>query len=402
VIHHALAAKSRVMMAYPESDIQTSAVASASHRGWGVLLLLLSLGLSGCLLTSHSSEDRSPEEGNPVLRREFSHRAMGTRFRIVVVGAQAGDSGSSARKAFDRIDEIEAVASDWDRNSEIRVWCRAAPHLKPVPISEDLARLLEHSFQIHEQSEGRFDISLGSLSRLWRRCFLAGRLPSAESLERAFLQTGMDFIEWDGSRARLTKAGIGLDLGGIAKGYAIDQALEVMKQAGYPHTLVDGGGDLAFGPPHARSEGWKITLPSGDRKFAEAGALATSGDTEKTIEIAGQRYSHILDPKTGLGVLNSAVVTVSAETATVADAWATACSVPGSWPPGGEPGRSGFPKAIQRILMTGEVQNWGNLPPLTPPEASTGTGGSDSGSVPLVQPEGSGIPKSIKTERKST
>lgn len=402
MIRHALAAKSEVMMAYPDSDIQTSAMASPPLWGSGLLLLLLIPILCGCSVWQQSLQTPDPGQEKPLLRREFSHLAMGTRFRIVVVGEPGNDLQMTARRAFDRIDQIEAVASDWNRDSEIRTLCRTAPHPQPVVISDDLARLLRHSLEIHKLSEGRFDISLGSLSRLWRRCFLAGRLPTEENLQRAIGMTGMNYIELEKTGARLTKAGISVDFGGIAKGYAVDQALEVMVQGGYPHTLVDGGGDLAFGPPHGDSGGWRITLPSGRRIFMEPGAIATSGDTEKFVEVDGDRYSHILDPNTGLGLRNSAVVTVFADSAMLADAWATACSVPGPWPLAGEPGSGGLPRAVERIPIGGETQYWGELPLLVDPQVQTGTGGEDSVSVPLSEPEGSGIPKIMKTERIST
>lgn len=365
------------MMAYPETDIQSSSAASESDRlhnqcryprfripvpaKWLLGMLVFGL-LTGCALQNTVTP---PEMGNDIeepMRTEFRHVAMGTLFRIVVVGQSAVDPGNAVKEAFARIDEIEAVASDWNKESEIREWCRSAPHPEPVPVSADLATLLRHSFTIHEQSEGHFDISMGSLTRLWRRCFLANRLPSESDLERAFLQTGMKFIELKGREAWLTKGGVGLDLGGIAKGYAVDQALKLMIDRGHPHTLVDGGGDLAFSVPHSDSAGWRIVLPSGPRRFDTAGAVATSGDSEKYVEIDGHRYSHILDPQTGLGLKDSSLVTVVATSATIADAWATACSVPGVWPPANKSEMKDYPLGLEKLSVSGEVESWGVFP----------------------------------------
>ena len=289
----------------------------------------------------------------------------------------------AAREAFDRIDAIEEVASDWNRESEIRSWCRSAPHDQLLPISEDLATLLQKSLQIHEQTQGRFDISLGTLTRLWRRCFLAKKLPSPADLQEARRQTGMKFIELEGRFARLSEVAIDIDLGGIAKGYAVDEALQIMQVSGFRHSLVDGGGDIAFGPPAIGSAGWKIVLPSGPRRLICAGAVATSGDTERSVEIGGERYSHILNPFTGMGIRNSAMVTVFADNATSADAFATAYSIPGHWPPDGTPGAEGSPVAIECLSsQTEQKRLWGELPGRLDLTGVPGTGEEDSGSVP--------------------
>lgn len=369
-------------MAYPETDIQSSSISSESDRlghqcpfptirnpvpGYWLFGLLVFGLLTGCALQNPVTPLDVGAGGEEPPRTEYRHIAMGTLFRIVVVGHFHGDPENAVKEAFARIDEVEKVASDWNRESEIRTWCRSAPHSDPVSVSADLALLLRHSFDMHDLSEGRFDISLGSLTRLWRRCFLAGRLPSESDLERAFRHTGMNFIELKGRKARLTKGGVGLDLGGIAKGYAVDQALQLMIDRGYSHTLIDGGGDLAFSAPHPDSAGWRIVLPSGPRRFKSAGAVATSGDSEKHVEIEGRRYSHILDPKTGLGLEESPVVTVVASSATVADAWATACSVRGGWPPAGKSEMKGIPLGVEKISVSGEVESWGKFPdPVVP------------------------------------
>lgn len=369
------------MMAYTESHIQTSAAASWDH--WSMTLLLLLGLLSGCAGHQRASQIKQVQDSDVLVRSEYRHSAMGTLFRIVVYSDKGGNPAIAAKEAFDRVDEIEVVASDWNRESEIRTLCQSAPHEQMVPVSADLANLLQKSVKIHQQTQGRFDISMGALTRLWRRCFLAKRLPTDSDLEQARRQTGMQFIELDGGYAGLSEVAIDIDLGGIAKGYAVDEALKIMQASGYRHSLVDGGGDMAFGPPAADTTGWKILLPSGPRRVTTAGAVATSGDTQRNMEIDGEKYSHILNPLTGMGIRNSAMVTVFAEDAATADAYATAYSVPGHWPPDGIPGLGGSPVAIECLYSQPEKkQRWGVMPGQIDLRGTTGTGEGDSRSVP--------------------
>jgi len=235
---------------------------------------------------------------------------------------------ASVESAFARIDEIEKVASDWDRNSEVRVLCRSVPHIEPMKMSDDLRRILSLSQMIYERSSGRFDVTLGGWTRLWRRCHKAGRIPSPEELAKASVGQGMHHLQLSDQGIYCTASQLALDLGGIAKGFAVDEALKVMIDHGYPHSLVDGGGDIAFGPPAPSSKGWIIESPSGVFQFDQAGAVATSGDSARYIEVGGVRYSHILDPRTGFGLQSSRTITVYSRSCAEADAMATALSIP--------------------------------------------------------------------------
>jgi FAD:protein FMN transferase len=135
----------------------------------------------------------------------------------------------------------------------------------------------------------------------------------------------------------LKVSGMKLDLGGIAKGYALDEAQRVLKSHAIAHALVSGGGDMALSKPPPGQRGWKIEiapldLPNAPPKryvlLADCG-LATSGDVFQKLEIDGRRYSHIVDPRTGIGLTDHSLVTVIAPTCTIADATATAVSVLG-------------------------------------------------------------------------
>ena len=178
-------------------------------------------------------------------------------------------------------------------------------------------------------------MTVGPLTRLWRVARRNGKLPSESRLSEALAATGHAHLETDTERkrARLTQPGMRLDLGGIAKGYAVDQVLETLVTHGISCALVDGGGDLrVLGQPPG-SDGWRITV----QDLASEGnteihyltdiAVATSGDLYQTVKIGEREFSHIIDPTTGLGLEIRRSVTVHAPDAMTADALASALSV---------------------------------------------------------------------------
>ena len=179
-------------------------------------------------------------------------------------------------------------------------------------------------------------MTLGPLTRLWRESRRARALPSADALASARRAAGFAHLHLDPARqtATLLRPGMALDLGGIAKGYAADAALDLLTRLGFPAAMVSASGDLALGDPPPGKRGWSIELaPFGDATATRTtlvlahAAVSTSGDAEQFVEIGGVRFSHIVDPATGLGLTRSVAVTVVARRATVADALATACSV---------------------------------------------------------------------------
>jgi len=120
---------------------------------------------------------------------------------------------------------------------------------------------------------------------------------------------------------------MGLDLGGIAKGYAADAALAELRARGLHRALVDGGGDLALGAPPPGSDGWRIALPQGERLVLADAGVATSGDRHRYLEVDGVRYAHVVDPRSGVGVRQAPTVTVIAPDGTTADVLASALTV---------------------------------------------------------------------------
>ena len=278
----------------------------------------------------------------PLSRFEFHRKAMGVDFTVVLYGAKKGAANSAATAALDRVTLIDSICSDYQASSELRRLCARAKAGQVMPISHDLARVLERAQQIAKRSGGAFDVTVGPLTKLWRRARRKKQLPPRGRFRQARELVGYRLLEVDG-RGRtliLKRAGMQLDLGGIAKGYAVDRAMEVLALRGFTRSLVDGSGDLAVGDPPPGRKGWKVEVESlavpgkAGRESAVVlelsnTAIATSGDAYQSVTIDGRRYSHILDPRTGLGLATSSSVTVIAADATTADALASAISVMG-------------------------------------------------------------------------
>jgi thiamine biosynthesis lipoprotein len=275
----------------------------------------------------------------PALARfEFSELHMGTQFKIILYceGSQAANIASNA---FKRIGEIDAITSDYLETSELMLVCRTAAGRKSR-VSNDLFRVLEKSQEIAERSDGAFDVTIGPVVRLWRRARRVGELPEPLRLAQAMDLIGYRLLHLDpaSSSVTLDRAGMLLDLGGIAKGYAVDEAMALLKQKGVTQALIAGGGDIlvSAGPPG--SQCWVVAIaplehsnePRERYLCLRDQAVSTSGDAQQYVEIGGVRYSHIVDPKTGLGLKGHNSVTVVAPNCTTSDALATAASVLGA------------------------------------------------------------------------
>jgi FAD:protein FMN transferase len=203
-------------------------------------------------------------------------------------------------------------------------------------LTPDLFTVLDRSLHYSKISQGAFDITAGPLVELWRRARRDKRLPGQKSLKEARKLVGYSkiILDRDARTARLRATGMKLDLGGIAKGYAVDQALAVLSRRGIRSALVALGGDVAVSAAPPALSGWRIAIrsPISPEEFDEELILrhcgvSTSGDTEQFMELDGIRYSHIVDPRTGWSLRDSPMVSVIAPDSTTADALATALSV---------------------------------------------------------------------------
>ena len=275
----------------------------------------------------------------PLTRFEFHRKAMGVDFTVVLYGSQMGAANTAAKAALDRVTQLDGICSDYQASSELRRLCAQARPGQPVPVSEDLVRVLDLSQRISKSSRGAFDVTVGPLTKLWRRARRQKALPPADRLKQARSLVGYRLVSVDRPARRVTlkRGGMRLDLGGIAKGYAVDRAMEILARRGFTQAMVDGSGDLAVGDPPPGRPGWRVavaSLENPDKRPVEVlelanVAVATSGDAYQSVTISGTRYSHILDPRTGLGLATSSSVTVIAADAATADAMASAVSVLG-------------------------------------------------------------------------
>lgn len=273
-------------------------------------------------------------------RFEFVQPHMGTVFRIVFYTSDDPSAQRAAEAAFSRIAELDHIMSDYQASSELMQLCRHAGG-PPVHVSEDLYRVLSAAQEIARESDGAFDVTVGPLVRLWRRARRQHELPEQARLVQALALVGYKKLRLDAQAhtAQLLKSGMLLDLGGIAKGYAADETLRVLKRHSIDRALVAGGGDIAVSrePPDNASAGWRIAVASLDwpkdqpnRYVAlRDGGISTSGDLEQHVDIDGTRYSHIVNPKTGRALTGRSSVTVMARNGMTADALATAVSVLG-------------------------------------------------------------------------
>jgi thiamine biosynthesis lipoprotein len=275
----------------------------------------------------------APRAHEPDLARfEFTSPHMGTMFSITLYAPDHPAAEQAAEDAFRRVAQLEDVMSDYMADSELMRLC-AAPVGQPVPVSDDLWRVLERAQELSNVTDGAFDISAGQFTRLWRFSRKRGELPSDTALAAASDTLGSRHLKIDPATRTVTlrAPNMRLDLGGIAKGFAADEALEVLKRAGFPRALVAASGDIRAGDPPPGKPGWSVAVEAlkAESLLLSNAAVSTSGDSEQFVEIGGVRYSHIVSPFTGLGLTNRIQCTVMAPDATTSDALATACCVLG-------------------------------------------------------------------------
>ncbi len=297
---------------------------------WRILLLLPLGWLAGC---------RTAPPPTELHRYELSSPHMGTLFRITLFAPSPAAAEAAAREAFQRVAALEDIMSDYQADSELMLLA-GQPWGRPVSVSEDLFQVLQRAQDFAARSRGAFDVTMGPYVRLWRFARKRKRLPAAAELASASRSVGFQHLRLDSRQraATLLAPGMRLDLGGIAKGYAADEALKILRRHGLPRALVAASGDLALGDPPPGARGWKVGIAALEERGAERlervielcnAGISTSGGTEQFIEIDGRRYSHILDPRTGLGLTNRIQATVIAANATTTDAMATAVCVLG-------------------------------------------------------------------------
>ena len=264
---------------------------------------------------------------------QFSEPHMGSLCTIRLVASDEQKAGDAAKAAFARVEQINQCASDYLPESELSRFNKAPDH-QAIPVSDDLFALLKNSARTSELTGGAFDITCVYAVQNWRRAKRQKKLPTPEQTKHAIEMTDWRALVLDESShtATKTKDGLMIDLGGIGKGYAANEALIVLKKLGINRAIVAASGDMAIGDPPPGKDGWDVSLrtfekPEDEDKLIHLRlkncGVSTSGDLHQFLELDGKRYTHIIDPKTGLGLTRRIACTVIAPTAFDADAFDT-------------------------------------------------------------------------------
>lgn len=296
-------------------------------------------------------------------RLEYTRLVMGVQCRIVLYAPDRAAGDDAARAAFAELARLERIFSDYRDTSEVSALARHAG-TQPMRVSPELIEILQDADRVHRATGGVFDVTVGPVSRLWREARRVGTPPDPFELADALALVGASSLHLDpeAGTVLLEHPGMSLDLGGIAKGYSVQQALGVLRERGVRRALVALAGDLALGDPPPGRRGWRIALPCPAEPLgagalqpllhtAGAGAfqpplhvatnarpvttsllqantcISTSGPEEQSIEVDGRRLSHIIDPRTGMGGESPVTVTVIAPRGAIADALASALTL---------------------------------------------------------------------------
>jgi thiamine biosynthesis lipoprotein len=258
---------------------------------------------------------------------------MGTRVRIIVYARSPEEAQRGQAAAFAKIKLVDQLMSDYNPESELSKLSASAGS-GPQRVSPELFDVLQASLRTAELSDGTFDITAGPLVRLWRRSRKDGKLPSPVEIAaaKALVDYRQLVLDTQQRTAELKKPGMLLDVGGIAKGYACDIALAALRDCGMPIALVDTGGGMALGDPPPGRPGWRIGMIGDSSRVLVLSncGVSTSGDIEQFVEIDGKRYSHVIDPATGLGLTNRAMATVIAPDGLTSDALDTPICIMGA------------------------------------------------------------------------
>lgn len=283
------------------------------------------ISILGALLLFTGGGPCLAQESSTPGRYAYESLHMGTTFRIVAYADDGFHANQAAQEAFTHVARLDSLFSDYRPDSEVSLLARRSEAEGCVTVSGELWALLLEAQRWSERTDGLFDVTIAPLSRLWRWSARRGALPGPDRIHAARAAVGFVDLTLDAVDPCVTfeRPGMSLDLGGIAKGFAADAMLAILKRHGIEAALIDAGGDIVVGAPPPSFRGWLVALPGGDSLRIANAAIATSGDTERHVLVDGVRYAHIVDPRTGFGVIDAPTVTVVAPTGTSADVLAS-------------------------------------------------------------------------------
>ncbi len=280
----------------------------------------------GCAPRRIQTTTVSPSE----VQARFTQLVMASPMRITVNARDAEHARTAASAAYARAIEVENALSDWQPNSAV---CRLPEHAgQPTVVTGDLATALEWSSAVQRATDGAFDPALGALTQLWREARASGTRPSDALAAQARARSGWSHVRWNGDTRTIEFDcdGVRLDFGGIGKGLASTEALMTLEREGCLIALVSLDGDVACGAAPNGRTGWRVRVDSG--VDGDPGcllsvthcAVSTSGDRQQSMEVDGERITHIIDPLTVAPRQGHFAATVVAPHGATADALATA------------------------------------------------------------------------------
>ena len=271
-------------------------------------------------------------------RFSFTRGKMGSPFTIIMYASDSAQATTIAEQSFQLVDSLVLIFSDYIDSSELNRLCAAAgPRNTPMVISPALFEILALSKYGYEKSNETFDITLGPVTRLWRKARKENVFPSKSVVQGKLSLTGFQKLRLNkkNKTAHLLQKGMQLDLGGIAQGYIAQQVIDLIKRNNIKDALVDVSGDIiAIGAPTGK-RGWTVGVNAPGKGeellkrtlLVSNKAVTTSGDLYQYMYHNGKKYSHIVDPKTGYGITSQRNVTVIASDGTTADWLTKACSL---------------------------------------------------------------------------
>jgi thiamine biosynthesis lipoprotein len=266
----------------------------------------------------------------------FSQMKLGSAFNLILFTDDSIKAVGLANRSFALIDSFNHLYSDYDSTSELsKINANAGKGKQRV--SPAMWDLILQSKLAYTRSNGAYDITVGSLSQLWRKLRKEKIFPAKKMVDEKRKTVGFNKILIDKNQLSITLplTGMRLDLGGIAKGYIAQKVIDFLTQNGVVQALADAGGDMVMSHAPGNHSGWVIgvnipettddLLPK--KLSLQNIAVATSGDAFQYMEHNGLKYSHIIDPRTGYGIHSQRNVTVIAQNGADADWLATACSI---------------------------------------------------------------------------
>ena len=294
-------------------------------------ILLVLITLLSIAPFAHGQGSKAMEAHHKILK------LMGSRFEITAVHEDAQMAWDGINAAIDEITRIEQLISSWDSNSQTSAINQQAG-IEAVTVDKELFDLTTRSLKVSKLTGGVFDISFGSIEKVWSFDGTMTEMPSPEKVAASVAKINYENIILDrtNSTVFLKEKGMKIGFGAIGKGYAANRAKMVMQDMGIQHGLVNAGGDLIAWGKQADSNDWKVAIADPKQQSEvlvwlsiQDMAIVTSGDYERYVEFDGKRYAHIIDPRTGYPATGLKSVTIVCPDAELADALATSVFILG-------------------------------------------------------------------------